>query len=183
MIWCDLDNTLIWTWDPLITSPLLSVAFNLPIENKPPSGKGRRRLTKIEVPNLGSGYACARPSANAFLRELRRIDRVMLLTNALRSYAAAMNTAFAFGFSDVEMVTREDLLGSANVDPKAVLIDNEPMFGPDTEHDRARARKMRYLGSGLEAIVEVPYYRGVVTDDFERNWRTYVSKVDALHRR
>jgi hypothetical protein len=182
MIWCDLDNTLIWTWEPLITSPLLSATFGLPVETKPPCGKGRRRLTRVEVPELGSGYVCCRRSAVRFLGELRRLDRVKMLTSALRCYATAMNAIFDFGFGPDDIVTRENLRAAkpTGADPRAVLIDNEPRFLGDDHHHAARLRKFRYLGIAPSMVVDVPYFEGDVDDPFESNWQQCVGRVRAL---
>lgn len=182
MIWCDLDNTLIWTWEPLITSPLLSAAFGLPIEHEPPRGPGRRKLTRIEVPALGAGYACRRKSAVRFLRELRRVERAKMLTSALRCYAVAMNATFGLGFQPDDIVTREDLNveGPMGSDPQAVLIDNAPPFRGDDHHHSARLKKLRYLGTTSKTVVEIPYFGGEVRDPFENHWRRYVARIRSL---
>lgn len=182
MIWCDLDNTLIWTWDPLITSPLLSIAFGLPMETKPPRGKGRRRLRQITVPEFGAGYASCRRSARRFLGELRRLDKVRLLTSALRTYAVAMNETFRFGFEPHEIITREDLHSgiTADVDPRAVLIDNESWSGFDQRHEMRRRQKLRYLGVTAHRVVEVTYFCGDTGDRFETDWSSYIARVRML---
>lgn len=179
MIWCDLDNTLIWTWEPLITSPLLSVAFGLPMETKPPSGKGLRRLSRVTVPNFGVAHTCIRTNAHLFLAELRRVDSVKMLTSATRPYAEAMNAVFELGFSPDDIVSREILANRdvAGIDPSGVLVDNEAMYSGSEAHDRARAQKLRYLGS--QAVVEVHCFRGEINDPFENEWLRYVAQVQA----
>jgi hypothetical protein len=182
MIWCDLDNTLIWTWEPLITTPLLSAVFGLPLESRPPQGKGLRRLTRVDVPDLGTGFACRRKTARRFLDEIRLSDRVAMLTSALRSYAIAMNEIFELGFAADEILARENLRDrkTGNVEPYAVLVDNAPRFPRDDGHHAARRRKLRYLGASSEAVIEVPHFHGQMDDPFDQDWRKYVAHIQTL---
>ena len=185
MIWCDLDNTLIWTWTPLITSPLLSVLYGLPMELKPPSGRGRRRLRRIVVPGLGTGRVCARKSAGPFLAALRELSEVRMMTAAKRVYAEAMNDAFAFGFTSAQIVAREELARPPKdgIDPHGILIDNASEFSSfDQEQHSQQSAKRWYLGR-FTNLVEVPFFHGEVKDSFDENWRDYVIEIERVMNR
>lgn len=182
MIWCDLDNTLIWTWEPLISTPLLSLVYKMPLEEKPARGKGRRNCVRIDVPGFGTGYACCRKSSHQFLRELRRVAPVRMLTSAARAYAEAMNAKFGFGFTTDHIVSREDFghSGPKGIDPSAVLIDNSDYLSGDHRHLASRQRKIAYLGIKPDRVLEVPYFEGATNDPFDRDWRGTVAEVRRL---
>lgn len=180
MIWCALDNTLIWTWTPLITSPLMSTVFGLPMDVAPPAGPSRRRLKRVAVPGLGVGHACARKNVRLFLAALRKLAEVRMLTASQRKYAEAMNDAFVLGFTVDQIVARENLVAhrEGGIDPHGILVDSatDHLADDRKQHDRQRT-KLGYLGP-YAAVVEVPAFRGEAADSFGSNWRDHVAEVE-----
>lgn len=104
-IFVDLDGTLIWTWTPLITSVFMSVAVGLPISVPPTKRDGYLKLTKVPFENSKFSLTCRRPKVRQFLRSLRALGEVCLITHAPRDYAVRMNRSFSFGFTDDQIFT------------------------------------------------------------------------------
>ncbi len=175
MIWCDLDNTLIWTWMP-VTTPLASIVLGQPMGAKPPRGRGLRRSRQMVI--AGEKYfACSRKNADRFLAALRELGEVRMLTSAIKAYALRMNREFRFDFAPSQIVAREDMKAAAGgVDPKGVLIDNVAQYPGFDDLDTGRRLKLRYLGLGA-ITVEVPYFFGNVNDPFGYEWREYVAET------
>lgn len=104
-IFIDLDVTLIWTWAPLITSAFMSQLIGIPISTPPKPKDGYRKLTRVPFENGKYSLACCRPNIGRFIRSLRVMVEVCLLTHVSRDYALRMNRAFAFGFTDDRIFT------------------------------------------------------------------------------
>ena len=104
-IFVDLDGTLIWTWEPLITNAFMAQVFGLPISTPPKRKEGYLKLTKVPFEKGKYSLTCHRPNIRRFLRSLRAMGEVCLLTHAPRDYALRMNHAFAFGFADDHIFT------------------------------------------------------------------------------
>jgi hypothetical protein len=104
-IFVDLDGTLIWTWTPLITSASIAQVMGLPISIPPKRKEGYLKLAKVPYKNGKYILTCHRPNVGRFLRSLRTIGEVCLLTHAPREYAHAMNRAFHFGFTNAQIFT------------------------------------------------------------------------------
>jgi TFIIF-interacting CTD phosphatase-like protein len=118
IIFIDLDETLIHTlsleylYDPNYKNELPTVTINFP----------------------GDKYdykASRRPNALKFLKALRKIGPVYMLTRAVHEYAVAMNQAFKFGFTENQIFDRAYVNGKKKVilphvreTSKAILIDD-----------------------------------------------------------
>jgi hypothetical protein len=104
-IFVDLDGTLVWTWTPLITSAFMSQLFGSPISTPPKPKDGYLKLTKVPFEDGKYSLTCRRPNIGPFLRSLRTLGDVCLLTHAPRDYARRMNSAFLLGFADNQIFT------------------------------------------------------------------------------
>jgi hypothetical protein len=105
-IFVDLDGTLVWTWEPLITNAFMSQLFGYPISTPPKKKAGYRRLMKVPVGDTGKyTLTCCRPNIRRFLRTLRSMGDLCMLTHASRDYALAMNRALKLGFPEENIFT------------------------------------------------------------------------------
>jgi len=180
MIWVDLDHTLIWTWEPLISTPMMSSLFGLPISTPPTD----RRYHKLRRVIIGDGYAlsCARENALHLLRALRNLGELKMLTLATRPYAEAMNSTFGFGFTPEIIVAREDyqkaVRGEAptRIDSAGVLVENIP-YPKCYESERDLREKLALLGIERSRVVFVPPFVGLKQDSFQ--WRRTLDDVRA----
>ncbi|PTY04535.1 hypothetical protein DB347_17630 [Opitutaceae bacterium EW11] len=179
MIWVDLDHTLIYVWEPLISTPFMSAIFGRPMDLEPPPLL-LPRFKRIDVAGLGVGHACARRSARKFLEALRVLGETRMLTSATRQYAEAMNEIFELGFSEDQIVARENLADATKlkVDPKGVLIDDASL--DPIGRNYSRGTKLRYLGISERRVVEVAHFRGEVDDPFDRQWPAHLKRVRVL---
>jgi len=155
-IFVDLDGTLIWTWEPLITNAFMSQLFGLPISTPPKSNAGFRRLMKVPVGDAGKyTLTCCRPNIRRFLKSLRLLGDVCMLTHASRDYALAMNRAFELGFTDENIFTyRSD---------RQILID------------KFRARRRLTVLLDDEGPGRYRHWRGT------QNWRGYDRHAEMRH--
>lgn len=180
-IWVDLDNTLLWTWQPLITIPLPAKLTGLSMKTSPPSLDGRRRLRRVAIPGYRSVYACARRCAQPFLAALRKLAPVRMLTSASRGYAEAMSSAFELGFRPSGILAREEF--GVSVDSQGVLVENRPEYDDDYRHYQRQSLKFLHLGRHAK-LVEVPYFCGQIDDPFDHDWQRCVEEVErVLHRK
>ncbi|MBK9989883.1 MAG: hypothetical protein IPP19_03855 [Verrucomicrobia bacterium] len=129
-IFVDLDGTLVWTWTPLITSSFMSQVFGLPISTPPKPKEGYRRMTKVPFEDGKYTLTCCRPNIRRFLRSLRTLAEVCLLTHASRDYALHMNVAFKLGFVDSQIFTVKDdyhvlIARESSQRQLTVLVDDE----------------------------------------------------------
>jgi CRISPR/Cas system-associated protein endoribonuclease Cas2 len=183
MIWVDLDNTLVWTWQPLIPTPQIAALFGLPIDT-PPTGRAHYKLRRVII---GDGYAlsCARKHALPFLRALRGLGEVRMLTLATRQYAEAMSSAFGLGFTPESTVAREDYQAAVRgeaptrIDPAGVLVENIPYPG-GYENERDHREKLALLGIERSRVVFVQPFVGEKRETFPRRWRKHIADVKAV---
>lgn len=170
-IYVDLDDTLIWTWEPLITSAFMSAAFGLPICTPPKPGQGNRRIVKVPI---GDKFAlsCCRPNVKSLLRDLRRLAEVRLLTHAHLDYALAMNMAFGFGFSQQQIFSLSATNRQDEMPPRtgvAVLIDDNGSYSGDEAWKRHR-EKCAVIGVEQDSFsdIQVTPFTGRQNDLFAR---------------
>jgi uncharacterized protein (DUF2384 family) len=169
-IFVDLDGTLVWTWTPLITTAFMSAVFGLPLSTPPKPEDGYRKLVKVPIRDQYS-LTCRRPKIGLFLRDLRAVAEVRLLTHANRDYALAMNQAFRLGFAEGQIFSK--VRGHQGLDlPKGnyVLIDDEAVAsyysGGWTRHrEKCRALNLEVNSS---RVVAVTPFAGRQDDPFVR---------------
>lgn len=144
------------------------------------SGNPGKR-TPIKIPNIDCKensyelyYSLLRPNAHRLLNFCRYLTNVKMLTTATRDYALLHNEAFSLGFSESDVIAREDYLikttlayGSsietiaAQTDPKSLLIDNLP---PNAD---AAKLKQQFLGIREENYVQIRDFNGKDPEIFE----------------
>lgn len=176
-IWIDLDNTLVWVWQPQVTDPFVSKVTGVPIEMVPPAYEWQLPLRQIRVAERFSMFACARPRAISFLGKLRGLAEVRLLTSAERGYAEALNGALRLGFKSSEITARGEF--GTSVDPAGVLVENVNEFPGDFRHYERQRLKIRHLGR-YATLVEVPFFSGSKGDPFQKQWKDCVRKIEQV---
>lgn len=178
MIWCDLDETLIWAVP--LDAPRPSRALLIATLGFDPGGERQRGLAKDETEVLVSGVRYAvhvRPGVIRLLAALRRLDRVRLLTLASRPYALAMNRAFGLGFKPREIVTRESFGALAGKMPRIEATHARSLGKIVTTHELAdwaeaelakNASKMAHRGfSALPPMATNVDPGGVLIQNYE----------------
>jgi hypothetical protein len=176
VIFVDLDGTLVSTWTPLITSSFMSQLFGLPICTPPRPKDGHLPHRKVSFPNGQYSLTCCRPYIRKFLRSLRAIGKVCMLTHASRDYAQRMNDAFNLGFREPEIFTISDDFENLSIRESirrqlVVLIDDEgpgwrrrwlrrPIYGWYDHHAESRHRaKCHCLGITAGSRRDIPFPR------------------------
>lgn len=185
MIYCDLDETLLHCWTPVITSELMAKLLGRPM-CRPPFEEPN--WVRIPRPSGGEWLVKPRPCAHKFLAALRNLGPpVKLLTDATQEYAATMNTTFRLGFEPTEIIAREEVRAFLAkiepkepydpIDPTAVLVENEDRYDDFVD---ARRRKLWYLGIKPDRIVFVPSFTGGDSDRLATKISKHVAAVAAL---
>lgn len=131
------------------------------------AGRGRGKRTLVDVGAGDFYHSLIRPKATELLSSLRAMGEVYMLTTATRDYACAHNHVFQLGFSDDQIVAREDYVVritlayssewvpvARGVCPHARLIDNLP-----AEADDAKL-KMSYLGIQKGRYIQIREFYG-----------------------
>jgi hypothetical protein len=138
----------------------------------------------------GTHYTIVRPCAKRvidFARELVGAENVYILTIAIRPYALKINELAKWGFSEENIISREDIVnhsyataygGSATSPHKTasinnVLIDNLP--------PRQNGTKIDFIGLGRnyqDNYLQVRDYYGVnfADDPFEENVKKFLNE-------
>ena len=102
----------------------------------------------VKVPGDKIPYQTSlRQGALEFLRRLREVGEVRMLTAATTDYANAMNRKFGFGFTGMQIYAREDVAGGAFApdyfgECKVYLYDNLPR-----RENRSKITFLRPLGN------------------------------------
>lgn len=138
-------------------------------------GRGRGKRTAVDAGEGEVYHSLLRPSAHRFLEGLRGDGEVFMLTTATKKYAAAHNETFRLGFSEGEIVAREDYLIQVTmaysselitmkrrVCPEGWLVDNMP-----PEEEAARLKRA-YLGIGVDRYTQVREFNGKDPEVFNR---------------
>ncbi len=149
-------------------------------------GKGRG-VGKRTVIDAGSGdiyHSLLRPAAHFLLGAVRDMAEVSMLTTATREYALAHNQKFQLGFTEGEIVAREDYITKVNmayssewvpsstrVCPTAILIDN---LSPRA--DAARL-KMAYLGIRENQYLQIREFNGKDPENFGAELEQIISRL------
>lgn len=157
MIWLDLDHTLVWA-QPEVEFPRTAL-----------------RTRKFSV--LGQSYVgVAREGVEEFLRALRELGTVRLLTFARRPYAVAVAQVFNLGFESTEIFAQESWWGGFLSGPRK--RENPEPNGCDVlvvnGGDATKSEKMEWLGLGAR-LVELPDFNS--EDRFALDWTRYVDDV------
>ena len=131
------------------------------------AGRGIGKRTLVGVGAGDFYHSLIRPKAGELLSSLREMGEVYMLTTATRAYACAHNDIFQLGFSDDQIVAREDYVTritlayssawvatAERVCPDARLIDNLPIGA-----DAARL-KMSYLGIKKDRYIQIREFYG-----------------------
>jgi FMN phosphatase YigB (HAD superfamily) len=134
-------------------------------------------------------YTIFRPSALsllAFARELVGNENVYALTTGTRDYAERLNEVGKFGWSNEQIIAREDIdahqwygaYGQVNcnqhktlANSRNVLIDNLP--------SRENEKKMSLIGIGIPRYIKVDFYWGVnfPDDPFEEDVKEALTRL------
>lgn len=206
-IFIDLDGTLVWTWEPLIINDFMSKVFGLPICKPPKPKDGFLRITQVLFEDGMYSLTSRRPNITRFLRSLRALGDVCLLTHAPRDYALTMNRAFALGFADDQIFTIpadvQTLIDRFALPQKlTLLIDDEgpgrnlnwrrpwSYEGYDHRADNRHREKCLCLGITPRSRRDIPYpkFAGRKDDPFlrtalRRSIVQRVAKAIQRHRR
>jgi hypothetical protein len=138
-----------------------------------------KRRTKIELPDSDNGKAEAywsmlRPKALEFLAFCRNIAPTKMLTHAARDYALKHNEVFGLGFSDENIIARDDFShiteekcdslsrptkkslrpNVIGIAPGAILVDDK------SPSDYLAKVKIQYLGITEDRYVQSRNYSG-----------------------
>jgi hypothetical protein len=130
-------------------------------------GNPNKRRTKIDLGSKEVYWSMLRPHALDFLAFCREIAPTYMLTHAHRDYALEHNKVFALGFTDDQLIARDDfsytksgmLIDTTrpikiNVSPGAILVDDNP------PKDEMAVVKIQYLGINTDRYVQGRDYRG-----------------------
>lgn len=152
-------------------------------------GRGKGKRTVIDAGDGELYHSLLRPSAHRFLEELRGDGEVFMLTTATKKYAGAHNKAFSLGFSEDEIVAREDYLiqvtmaysselitKKERVCPEGWLVDNMP-----PEEEAARLKRA-YLGIGVDRYTQVREFNGKDPEVFNREMDQIFSTIKGARR-
>jgi len=147
-------------------------------------GRNPGKRTTISLSNKDVYHTLLRPLASDILAGLRNIGQVKMLTTAVKEYALAQNQAFFLGFSDADIIAREDYVTSINdmfgekwvplqskTDPNSVLIDNLP---PSTESSRI---KIQFLGIKQSSYFQIREFYGKEPSCFQQELEDLLEKV------
>lgn len=138
------------------------------------SHNAKKNRIKISFENsLGKKenyYSVLRPTALEFLQYCRKITSTYILTAAARDYAQEHNKVHNLGFTDEQIIGREDYMHYSsgliadrisatkeNQYPNSILIDNQDLkkWGSENLHV-----KMRFLGIREDRLVKSREYTG-----------------------
>lgn len=130
-------------------------------------GNPNKRRTKIDLGSREVYWSMLRPNALDFLGFCREIAPTKILTHADRDYALKHNEVFGLGFSDKDIIARNDFSHTSsgmfvdttrplkiNISPDAILVDDKH------PKDEIAQVKMQYLGIGIDRYVQGRDYRG-----------------------
>jgi hypothetical protein len=135
------------------------------------SANPKKNRTKLSF-TCGNGkvenyYTVLRPMAMEFLSFCRRIAPTYILTAAAKDYAQEHNRVHSLGFSDEQILGREDYMDWWSGDhmeafvrnqyPNSILIDNQSLGSFGSENLRV---KMEYLGIKENRLVKSREYVG-----------------------
>lgn len=157
-----------------------SVFFGCEDDNEPES---------VIRTSIGPHSSCLRPHAGLMLSNLRSSGPVKMITTAEKNYALLHNEVFSLGFSESDILVREDFIvtirgaygasdhieAASNQYPNSVLIDNE------SPGDKCAGIKMRFLGIRHDRYFQVREFTGL--DDppsFVDEWMAIVASVASI---
>ena len=125
----------------------------------------------------------ARPHALEILTHLRNIAPTKLLTETIRNYALAVNTAINLNFHPADIIAREDWLTpgnyepvSKNLDPSSFLIEHKP--GPIWEEEQSfEWEKRTYLGLRKKSVFKIRKFTGQDPETFSQEIKALIAKI------
>jgi len=158
-IYLDLDETLIHA-----------------VPGRPGMGLGSRVVVNAGLKTNGRNdtyHTALRDSAHTLIQRCRAAAPTKILTTAAREYAIAQNQTFSFGFSEDDIIAREDFLEPTSTAyggedllvkkvrqcPNALLIDNLPA------HEPSAKRKMLFLGINPDRYIQIREFIGCKDPD------------------
>jgi hypothetical protein len=152
------------------------------------SGNSGKR-SRIKIPDQdGAGYelyySLLRPKALELLEVCRALSDVKMLTTATRDYAQIHNETFKLGFSERNIIAREDYLVNTTIafglatkpakyrtDPQSVLIDNLPRLAT------AAMLKQQFLGLNPANYIQIREFDGKDPEIFANELNEILEKV------
>lgn len=161
VVWCDLDGALVATM--------------------PRAANGRGTLVPFLECRIGEAQflGALRPGALDFLRAVRAVAAVRLLTFAHRDYAEEINCQFGLGFGAAEITAQLDWYGGF-LRPEPLRRVSPPLTVTDVlvshPSDGMNNAKLAWLGPTARLVL-VPDFDGCSDDGFGEEWQRYAADV------